>query len=578
MIKPRRFAIVWAFSVILFGFVVARLSYLQIVCHTKLAARAERETERMDFEVEPRGEILDRSGRVLAMSIEGGSCYADPQEVRNTAETSRALSAMLNVPAGVIKTRLSEQKKFVWIARRLDPETSQKIINMHLAGIKIVPESKRFYPEETLAAQVLGVVGENQRGLSGVEQMADGWLRGCSIPFLFKTRRLGPPASFHAAGNVPVAPRSLVLSLDRTLQYIAEQELAAQMVISRPKSGTVVIEDPETGEILAMASAPTFDPNLIGTSGARDLSPEVLMNSAVEKVFEPGSTFKLITASAALEQHIFKPTDRFYCENGSWQHDGRTIHDHEKEEWLTFTQVISHSSNIGTAKVSLKVGQENLYRYARAFGFGIPSGCGLPGDGAGILRSIDQWHQGSLLTIAFGQEVAATPLQIVNAYCAIANNGFLMEPRICRGVVDDRGVYREWPVGKPIRRVVSAGTAETVRRILRDVVENGTGKAASVQGVIVGGKTGTAQKIDPRTRQYSPDKYMASFCGMAPLDHPRIVVGIFLDEPSRAQWGGSEAAPVFARIVRAAASYLHFDADVVPPAVVLKASPGRIHT
>ncbi len=248
--------------------------------------------------------------------------------------------------------------------------------------------------------------------------------------------------------------------------------------------------------------------------------------------------------------------DSFFCENGKWDIPGRSIHDHEKDGWLTLTQVVSHSSNIGTAKIARKIGANPMYRYARAFGFGIPSGCGLPGDGAGILRQTSEWHPSSLETIAFGQEIGATPLQMVNAYSAIANGGALLEPRLYKGITDENGEYKEWASGNTIRRVVSQQTASTMKTILKSVVEDGTGKAAQVEGLTVAGKTGTSQKIDPRTRQYSDSLYVASFCGFAPADRPKIVIGVFLDEPHGSYWGGSEAAPLFARILKHAAPYL----------------------
>ena len=310
----------------------------------------------------------------------------------------------------------------------------------------VTTDIKRFYPEESLAAQVLGVVGDTQQGLSGVELIAERWLSGRSVPFLFKQWSFAKPKrrrSWPRARILP--PHSVGLTLDRTLQTIVEQELAIQMKMSRPKSGTVIVQDPQTGEILAMATAPSFDPNLWGSPmQPADYGPEALKNPAVEHVFEPGSTFKIVTAAAALEEHCVTPTDTFFCENGSWDIPGRTIHDHEKEGWLTFTQVISHSSNIGTAKVARRLGRDPLYRYARAFGFGMPTGLGLPGDGTGILRETHDWRLSSLETISFGQEVGVTPLQMVNAYSVIANGGWLLEPRLYKGVVDENGQYREW--------------------------------------------------------------------------------------------------------------------------------------
>jgi cell division protein FtsI (penicillin-binding protein 3) len=511
---------------------------------------------------------------VLAMSIQGGACFADPKHVTNAEESARLLAPILHESAAVLKGKLTQHRRFVWLARRLDPEAAEQAKALKRPGITVTTDMKRFYPEETLAAQVLGIVGDNQQGLSGVELMADHWLNGGSVPFLFKQWSYTKPKLVTLAARSDLPPHSVTLSLDRTLQTIVEQELAVQMKLSRPKSGTVIIQDPQTGEILAMATAPSFDPNVWGTSLQPDeYGPEQLKNPAVEHVFVPGSTFKIVTASAALEEHRVLLTDSFFCENGSWDIPGRTIHDHEREGWLTFAQVISHSSNIGTAKVGRRVGRDPLYRYARAFGFGMPSGCGLPGDGAGILRPTRDWRMSSLETISFGQEVGATPLQMVNAYSVIANGGWLLEPRLYKGLVDENGQYHEWAPSPPIRRVISLKTASLMKLILKGVVSEGTGKAAQVAGLSIAGKTGTAQKIDPITHQYSDAHYLASFCGFAPAEHPKIVIGVFLDEPKTNYWGGSEAAPLFARILKNAAPYLKLQSEAIGPLVTARILP-----
>lgn len=577
MIRTYRLWITTFLSLVFFLFVIGRLGYLQLYCHAALQERVDREQSRAHrtAEGEPRGAILDRSGAVLSMSIQGGACFADPHRVLNAESSARLLSPLLHEPAAVLKAKLMQRKRFVWLARRLDPETAEQVKALKCPGVTVTTDIKRFYPEESLAAHTLGIVGDSQQGLSGVELMAERWLSGRAIPDLFNSWSFAKPKSgMHFSGRSDLTPHSVVLTLDRTLQMIVEQELSLQMKLSRPKSGTVVIEDPQTGEILAMATAPSFDPNLWGSPmQPPDLGPEQLKNPAVEHVFEPGSTFKLVTAAAALEEGRVNPMDTFFCENGSWEIPGRTIHDHEKEGWLTFTQVISRSSNIGTAKVGRRLGRDPLYRYARAFGFGMPSGCGLPGDGSGILRATKEWRASSLETISFGQEVGATPLQMVNAYSAIANGGWLMEPRLYKGLVDENGKYREWAIAPPVRRVVSPRTVAILKMILQNVVDEGTGKAAQVVGLTVAGKTGTAQKIDPRTRQYSDALYMASFCGFAPVNKPKIVIGVFLDEPQTNYWGGSEAAPLFSRILKHAAPYLKLESAPFGPLATTRIVP-----
>jgi cell division protein FtsI (penicillin-binding protein 3) len=572
MTTRRRLWLTTVCSMVAFLLVVMRLGYLQIYCHAALSNRAQREHGRKIVDQVPRGAILDRNGGVLAMSIQGGALFADPAMVERADETARLIAPLVNISPSAIKARLTQKRRFVWIARRLDPETAHKIQEMKRPGLTVVSEMKRFYPEETLGSHLLGIVSEEQKGLSGVELAADRWLTARGTPFLFKQWSLAKKGSHTLRSSAEVVPQSVVLTIDKKLQYIVEQQLATQMKLTRPKTATVIVQDPQTGEILAMATAPTFDPNSWGLPGHGG-GPDALKNPAVEHVVEPGSTFKAITAAAAIEQHLVTPGEVFNCENGSWELQGRKFRDHEKDGMLTFTQVIARSSNIGTAKVALRLGQNNLYRYARAFGFGISSGCGLPGDGSGILRSPQQWQVTSVATISFGQEIGTTPLQMVNAFSAIANGGSLLEPRLFKGVVDDDGDYREWEPSAPLRRVISMGTAMTVRKLLRDVVVNGTGKEAQVAGIPVAGKTGTAQKIDPKTRQYSPDKYLASFIGFAPADNPKLVIGVFLDEPQGNYWGGSEAAPLFGRIVRDAASYLHFDQTPVGPLAATRVVP-----
>jgi len=569
MIRTARLGMTMFISLFFFSFVAGRLGYLQLYCHDALQARVDREesrSQRASPDIEPRGAILDRTGEVLAMSIQGGACFADPKHVTKVDETARLLSPYLHQPASVIKSKLTEHRRFVWLARRLDPEAAEQVKALKRTGITVTNDIKRFYPEESLASQVLGVVGDSQKGLSGVELVANSWLSGDSAPNLFKQWTFGKARPSALTSRSDLTSHSIVLSIDRTLQTIVEQELAIQMKLSRPKSGTVIIQDPQTGEILAMATSPSFNPNLWGSpEQPSEMGPEDLKNPAVEHVFEPGSTFKVVTAAAALEENRVTPSDTFFCENGSWDIPGRTIHDHEKEGWLTFTQVIARSSNIGTAKVARRVGRDPLYRYARAFGFGMPTGCGLPGDGVGILRPTKDWRLSSLETISFGQEVGATPLQMVNAYSVIANGGWLLEPRLYKGVIDENGEYREWLPTPPIRRVVSPKTIAELKLILKSVVDEGTGKAAQVVGISVAGKTGTAQKIDPRTKQYSDAHYLASFCGFAPVEHPRLVIGVFLDEPQNSYWGGSEAAPLFSRILKHAAPYLKLQPETFGP-------------
>jgi len=569
-----RLRVAGGITLVLFSGILVRLGYLQIYLGTELTQKADRARSRNVIEQATRGAILDRHGSLLAVSIQGGACFADPKLVKHPNAAAQALADILNLPVAEVRAKLLQKRRFVWLARRLDPAKAESIRALKQPGIVVVNERKRFYPEEALASQLLGVVNENQEGLSGVERTADAWLRGRSVPAVFRDWATRKKPSDALASRKDLPNQSIVLSIDRTLQTIAEQELTRQIELSRAKGGTVIIQDPRTGEILAMASAPTFNPNLWGTPAApATYSPETLRNPAVEHVFEPGSTYKIVTAAGALEERKITPEDTVFCENGRWKVAGRFIKDHEKDGWLSFSDVMGQSSNIGTAKVALRLGAQGLYRYSRAFGFGMPSGCGLPGDGAGILRQTHQWSGASLETISFGQEIGVTALQMVNAYSAIANGGTLLEPRLFRGLVNEEGEYQEWVTRQPIRQVISSQTSETMRRMLRHVVDSGTGKSAQIAGLTVAGKTGTAQKINPQTRQYDTERYIASFCGFAPAENPRLVIGVFLDEPRASIWGGSEAAPLFARVLRGAAAYLRMQSTPSGPLVVSRTIP-----
>lgn len=542
-----------------FGTVLVRLAYLQIWRHQDLVARADQQSSRLIRPAPQRGPILDRQGRVLVESVRAGSCYADPAMIRSPEAVAHRLAALLDMPAREIAQKIRKKEgSFVWLRRFLSPERARAVEEARLPGVGIQWDHRRSYPNGLLAAQLLGYVGDDGHGLSGLELVFDGTLleRGEARRSLKdgRGRNLGmSPAKDDRDGAW------VRLTLDRTLQFIAERELEWGMARSRAKTGIVVVQDPFTGEILALAGRPTpFTP------GERPKDMKSLTIPAAQWNFEPGSTFKLVTAAAALEEGVVRPREVFHGENGKWKVAGHTIRDHEPKGLMTFTQCMEVSSNIALAKVGMKVGKERFYDYIRAFGFGARTGSEIPGEGAGLLRPPSKWSGTSLPVLSFGQEVGVTALQLAAAYSAVANGGMLLEPRLYRQARDGSGSERRWDSGAVVRRVVSAATAETLKRMLEGVVVRGTGQDAKLEGWTAAGKTGTAQKLDPATGSYSDTRYVASFIGFAPVTKPRLTIVVILDEPQGLEWGGYNAGPIFRNIANHALTYLGVPPDAVP--------------
>ncbi len=495
---------------------------------------------------------------MLAESVRVGSCYADPRLISRVDDVARRLSPILKMPVSAIAAKIRKAPgSFVWLARHLPVEQAQALEKANLLGVGLQWEYKRFYPNGDLASHLLGYVGGEGQGLSGTERifndslldtrpprhaLRDGRGTGLSLP---SEETEGKPGGTYVR-----------LTIDRTIQYLAEKELEWGMKRSRAKTGMIVVQDPHTGEILAAASRP----NLELTAKTLSHVSEIQI-PAVHAVFEPGSTFKVVLAAAALEEGTVKPGETFYCENGEWRYRDLTIHDHSREKILTFAQVIERSSNIGTAKVALRLGKEKFYDYVRAFGFGTLTGSEIPGESAGLLKPIPRWSGVSLPITSFGQEVSVTALQLACAYSAIANGGVLLEPRLFVEAVDQIGGRKTWETPTAIRRVISEKTAARLRDILQGVVLRGTGKDALLDGWTVAGKTGTAQKIDPRTRKYSADKFVASFCGFVPAVKPRLTIVVVYDEPQGVSWGGYNAGPVFRNVAWHAMTYLGVSSD-----------------
>jgi cell division protein FtsI (penicillin-binding protein 3) len=541
---PRRFPHLIALLTLGFAGVVARLAFVQLWCHSEFSRRVLQQSSRWLNEAPRRLPIVDRNGAVLAESVRVASCYADPRAMRRPEATVQRLAALLHLPPGPLLTKIRESRNaFVWVKRFLSAEETQALEREKGEGVGLRWEYHRSYPNGSLASSLLGYVGEDGQGLSGMEYAFEADLVDRRAPRRAFRDGRGERVALGEDETAPSETGHLRLSIDRSLQYIAERELEAGMARSRSRGGMILVQDPRTGELLAFANRPALP-----RGGADAPSAEELGIPAVQWVFEPGSTFKLVTAAAALEEGVVSPREAFNCEGGRWKYSSITINDHQPEKTISFARAMEVSSNIGLAKVGLRVGPEKLFDYIRAFGFGVRAGSELAGESPGLLRPLRQWSGASLPVVSFGQEVGVTALQLAGAYSAVANGGTLVEPRLCLDLQRPDGSSRQWPLGAAVRRVVSGDTATTLSNLLRGVVDRGTGRDAALGGWTVAGKTGTAQKTNPATRTYFPDRFVASFCGYAPASRPRLTIVVVFDEPKGIAWGGYNAGPVFRNV------------------------------
>jgi cell division protein FtsI/penicillin-binding protein 2 len=547
------------------GAALGRMAYLQLVRYSDYLALARRQQQRI-VEISPqRADIYDRHLRELAMSVHVDSCFAVPSEIADPAMVARLIGRVLHIPAQEIETRLASSRSFVWIERKLPPDTVARIRALNLRGIYFQQENERFYPKRDLAAAVLGYVNIDEKGLGGVEYEFDKRIR--SKPERMLILADARSRWYASSENPPDAGSSVVLTIDENIQYIAEKELAAAIQQTHAPAGTVIVQNPSNGAILAMASWPTFNPN-----AAADSPPASRMNRAIGALYEPGSVFKIVTLSAAIDQGIVGPDTVVNCQMGAIYIDGHRIRDHQPFALLTVSQILQHSSDVGAIKVGLRMGAPTFYRYIRAFGFGSPTGIDLPGESAGMVRPLNDWLPVSVGFMSMGQGIGVTPMQMITAMSAIANGGLLYRPHV---VLALRHEGQEVPTPEPApRRVIRATTAATMRRMLEGVVLGGTGRNARLEGYTDAGKTGTAQKIDPATGRYSPTQLIASFVGFAPLDNPAVTILVQLDSPVGPHEGGAVAAPVFKRVAEQVLAYLNVPHDLPLPSKTLVATRG----
>jgi cell division protein FtsI (penicillin-binding protein 3) len=544
-----------------FLLIVARLWDLQVRQADSLTERAHRQQEALIEILATRGAIYDRLGGELALSTPVASIGVIPSKVRNRQLTASLLAEVLGTDAETILRRL-EQGRFQWIKRLAEPGETERVRHLNLPGIHFEQESKRYYPKGTVASHVLGAVGVDHQGLAGLEQSFEKTLRGEAGARIVQHDALQNRYSSYMV-TPPVPGSDLILTIDQKIQMVAERELNRAVAESRAAAGTIVVMDPKNGAVFAMANWPTFDPNR-PVSKPADL--EKRRNFAITNLIEPGSTFKLVTVAGALEQGLTRPTEVLDCQMGGIRLGSRLIRDHKPFDHLTVSQVVAFSSNVGAIKLGLRLEPSRLYEYARRFGFGRNTGLPLPGEIDGILRRPENWHPAAIGSVSIGQEIGVTAIQMARAVSTFANGGLLVQPRIVEAIVKPDGT-RERVESSPPIRILQPETAATMRAMMELTVREGTGRLAQTPGYRVGGKTGTAQKVDPETGAYSRTQHVPSFVGFAPVNDPAIVVVIVLDSPeTRDYHGGQVAGPIFPRVARPALRFLDVPAEL-PPAI-----------
>jgi cell division protein FtsI (penicillin-binding protein 3) len=538
--------------------IFGRVAYLQLFRHSDYLSRAARQ-QRHNIDIYPkRGVIYDRNMHPLAMSVPVQSAFAVPGEMKDRAMASRLLSGVLGMPADEIRDRLDSGSPFVWIKRKLPPANSEAVESLNLKGIYLQEENQRFYPKRELGAHVLGFVDVDERGLGGIEHEYDNLIRGKEEKVVVMAD--GRQRWFDGGEAQRDRGVNVVLTLDEKIQYIAERELAAAIEKTHAPAGTVIVQDPNSGAILALANWPKFNPN-----SATEVPTEKRMNRAISAIYEPGSTFKLVTLAAAFDQNLIRADEVFDCENGAVTVAGHVIHDHKKYGMLTVADVLANSSDVGAIKIALRLGSPKFYDYIKAFGFGTPTGVDLPGESRGLLSRLEHWGSFSIASVSMGQEVGVTPLQMVTAVSAIANGGLLYKPHVVEQMRrGDVALPLEGPSSRTEpKRVIRPETAAILRSLMEGVILHGTGPKARLDGWTVAGKTGTAQKIDPATGRYSPTNVIASFTGFAPINNPVVTILVSIDSPGGYPHGGADvAAPVFKRIAEQVLPYLDVPRDV----------------
>ena len=551
----------------IFLLLIVRYAWVQLVQGDRMASllRAQAGEERVLQS--PRGAIIDRNGRELAVSTMTQSLFVDPNSVADANDLAAKLSPLINVSEDEILEDVAQGGGFVWIKRRMEPEEARAVQRLirdegwNCLGFR--DEAKRYYPNNMLAANVLGFVGADDNGLDGIEQEFDAQIKGARTESMVLTDMRNRPifdSIFSRKRYEGDRCKTIELTLDSTMQFIVEQALDRAMTANSPKAITAVVMNPKTGEVLAMASRPSYNPNHFA-----DYNAEIWKNRAVSFIYEPGSTFKSVVAAGALQEKVVTP-NQVFVDPGYVMVSGRRIQNWNGASFgtVTFTDVVKQSLNTGFAQVGLRLGADKLTQYAKTFGFGTPTGVELPAEEAGLLFNPKDMRDSDVATMAIGQSIAVTPLQLVTAMSAIANDGVLLKPHIVRSVRNADGSTFEESKKDEVRRCIESATDKTLVGLLEQVVASGGGKKAAVKGYRIAGKTGTAQKIREDGAGYMDGRYIASFCGFAPVEDPQITVLVMIDDPSGIFYGGQIAAPVAGEIFSQLFRYLHIEPSSDP--------------
>ncbi len=547
---------VFLIILVIFVLLSGRLLYIQILSNKRFSELAAKQ-HNIFIRIAPRrGNIFDSHGRAMALYVDRPSIYMVPREIENKKGTASILADKFSVDEDTMLSRLQRDNYFGWVRRKAPPGTEDEVKKLGIQGIYTIPEPKRSYPGGGMACHVLGITSVDNKGLEGVELYYDNDLRG-----EYGWRRSARDAkrreliSFERETLEARDGNNLILTIDQVIQHVVEKEIDNISEKYKPVSASIVVLRPGTGEVLAMASIPRFDPNDIS-----DAAADKIRNRALTDSFEPGSVFKIVAASGALEEGVVNFDTKFFCENGTWRVGKRTLHDYHAYGILTFREVIEKSSNIGVAKAADKLGKEKFYSYIKKFNFGKPTGIDLPGEIGGISREASRWAYSDMTTIPMGQGIAVTSMQLALLTATIANNGVMMKPYVVSRIETESGALVEEVRPKAIGRVISEETAEKVKELMEGVLERGTGKSARLKAYRAGGKTGTAQKVNPAGGYYDK-KYIASFIGFAPYKKPEIAMAVSVDDPKGRYFGGQVCAPAFKEIAEKILPYLEIESD-----------------